>query len=142
MPYMESRILDRELKKGSAELLILSLIDDRPRHGSEISEELAQNPGDRYDELRKGGASGEEAQRAAIGELADSQSLKRELGRVEGPAPPEPIIFGAEGRPNMIADLWQDARYAVRMLRRTTGFTSIAVLCMTLGIGGQTNSFI
>jgi transcriptional regulator len=28
---------DRELKKGSAELLILSLLDDRPRHGYEIA---------------------------------------------------------------------------------------------------------
>ncbi|HZU26866.1 MAG TPA: PadR family transcriptional regulator [Bryobacteraceae bacterium] len=28
---------DRELKKGSAELLILSLLEDRPRHGYEIS---------------------------------------------------------------------------------------------------------
>ena len=34
---MESRILDRELKKGSAELLILSLVEVRPRHGYEIS---------------------------------------------------------------------------------------------------------
>jgi PadR family transcriptional regulator PadR len=30
-------ILDRELKKGSAELLILSLIEVRARHGYEIS---------------------------------------------------------------------------------------------------------
>jgi transcriptional regulator len=30
-------MLDRELKKGSAELLILSLVEDRPRHGYEIS---------------------------------------------------------------------------------------------------------
>jgi transcriptional regulator len=37
MPHIESRILDRELKKGSAELLILSLVEDRPRHGYEIS---------------------------------------------------------------------------------------------------------
>jgi len=29
--------LDRELKKGSAELLILSLVEDRQRHGYEIS---------------------------------------------------------------------------------------------------------
>jgi len=29
--------LDRELKKGSAELLILSLVEARPRHGYEIS---------------------------------------------------------------------------------------------------------
>ena len=32
-----SRTLDRELKKGSAELLILSLVEARPRHGYEIS---------------------------------------------------------------------------------------------------------
>lgn len=30
-------MLDRELKKGSAELLILSLVEDRPRHGYDIS---------------------------------------------------------------------------------------------------------
>lgn len=36
MPY-KNRMLDRELKKGSAELLILSLVEVRPRHGYEIS---------------------------------------------------------------------------------------------------------
>jgi PadR family transcriptional regulator PadR len=30
-------MLDRELKKGSAELLILSLVEERARHGYEIS---------------------------------------------------------------------------------------------------------
>ena len=30
-------MLDRELKKGSAELIILSIVDARPRHGYEIS---------------------------------------------------------------------------------------------------------
>lgn len=34
------RILDRELKKGSAELLILSLVEARPRHGYEISRQI------------------------------------------------------------------------------------------------------
>ena len=34
---MEARVLDRELKKGSAELLILSLVEVRARHGYEIS---------------------------------------------------------------------------------------------------------
>ena len=29
-------MLERELKKGSAELLILSLVEDRPRHGYDI----------------------------------------------------------------------------------------------------------
>jgi transcriptional regulator len=30
-------MLDRELKKGSAELIILSVVEARPRHGYEIS---------------------------------------------------------------------------------------------------------
>jgi transcriptional regulator len=34
---MPLKPFDRELKKGSAELLILSLIEHRPRHGYEIS---------------------------------------------------------------------------------------------------------
>ena len=35
---MASTMLDRELKKGSAELLILSLVEDRPRHGYDIGQ--------------------------------------------------------------------------------------------------------
>jgi PadR family transcriptional regulator PadR len=34
---MSNQSLDRELKKGSAELLVLSLVEDRARHGYEIS---------------------------------------------------------------------------------------------------------
>jgi len=34
---MATEAFDRELKKGSAELLILSLVEDRPCHGYEIS---------------------------------------------------------------------------------------------------------
>lgn len=37
MTGIDKRMLDRELKKGSAELLILSLLDARPRHGYELS---------------------------------------------------------------------------------------------------------
>lgn len=37
MTDIHTRMLDRELKKGSAELLILSLVEARPRHGYEIS---------------------------------------------------------------------------------------------------------
>ena len=37
MQHITSRMLDRELKKGSAELLILSLVEDQPRHGYDLS---------------------------------------------------------------------------------------------------------
>lgn len=35
---MAAKLLDRELKRGSAELLILALVEQRPRHGYEISQ--------------------------------------------------------------------------------------------------------
>ena len=37
MADINTRALDRELKRGSAELLILSLLDARPRHGYDLS---------------------------------------------------------------------------------------------------------
>ncbi|HEY7509363.1 MAG TPA: PadR family transcriptional regulator [Vicinamibacteria bacterium] len=37
MTDIEDTMLDRELKKGSAELLVLALLEARPRHGYEIS---------------------------------------------------------------------------------------------------------
>ena len=37
-----SSVFDRELKKGSAELLILSLLEVRARHGYEISQLIEQ----------------------------------------------------------------------------------------------------
>ena len=37
MQHIKPGILDRELKKGSAELLILSLVEDQPRHGYDLS---------------------------------------------------------------------------------------------------------
>jgi transcriptional regulator len=39
---MDLQLFDRELKKGSAELLILSLLEARPRHGYEISKLIEQ----------------------------------------------------------------------------------------------------
>src|ERR1044071_3571617 len=38
LPYMLSPVPDRELKKGSAELMILALLEDRARHGYEIGQ--------------------------------------------------------------------------------------------------------
>jgi PadR family transcriptional regulator PadR len=45
MRHIAARKLDRELKKGSAELLILSLVEDRPRHGYEIGKLIETRSG-------------------------------------------------------------------------------------------------
>src|ERR1700720_3524622 len=42
---MEDRAIDREWKKGSAELLLLSLLDGPPRHGYEIGKLIEQRSG-------------------------------------------------------------------------------------------------
>jgi PadR family transcriptional regulator PadR len=45
MTDIDVRALDRELKKGSAELLILSLLEARPRHGYELSKLIHSRSG-------------------------------------------------------------------------------------------------
>jgi predicted transcriptional regulator len=44
MTDIDARMLDRELKKGSAELIILSILEPRSRHGYEISPRHALSP--------------------------------------------------------------------------------------------------
>src|SRR5580765_6036414 len=45
MTDMDTQALDRQLKKGSAELLILSLLEARPRHGYELSKLIETRSG-------------------------------------------------------------------------------------------------
>ena len=42
MPHMVTSLLDRELKRGSAEILILALLEQRQRHGYEIGRLIEQ----------------------------------------------------------------------------------------------------
>src|SRR4029077_19334295 len=45
MQPIKSAMADRELKKGSAELLILSLVEAQPRHGYELSKLIESRSG-------------------------------------------------------------------------------------------------
>ena len=47
MTDIDTRLLDREMKKGSAELIVLSIVEGRARHGYEISKLIEQRSGGR-----------------------------------------------------------------------------------------------
>jgi PadR family transcriptional regulator PadR len=47
MTDIDTRALDRELKRGSAELLILSVLEARPRHGYDLARLINARSGGR-----------------------------------------------------------------------------------------------
>src|SRR5262245_48173394 len=119
----------------------LSSLQLAPPREAEITEEISQHLDDYYVELRSRGTPPDEAYRATLAELDVNEKLNQELRRVERQAASEPIVLGTNRRTNMIADLWQDLRFGVRVLLKQPGITLSIALILALGIGANTTMF-
>ncbi|HSJ16352.1 MAG TPA: ABC transporter permease [Longimicrobiales bacterium] len=106
----------------------------------DIAEELAQHLADRYDELRRGGTSPEEARVLVLAELDEGDALAERVRQVVRTRP-EPLPLGRPTFEGRIDGVLRDFRHGARALGRSPVYTLVAALVIALGIGASTVIF-
>jgi predicted permease len=93
----------------------------------DLIDELQFHLQNQIDEFAAQGMNPQEARRAALQSLGGVEQVKEECRDMR--------------HTNLIENFLRDVRFGFRMLRRSPGFTVLAILCLTLGIGANAAVF-
>ena len=106
----------------------------------DVVEELVQHLEDRYEELVASGVPAERAAEVTRSAFSSEEGLARRMAALRTAHTPPPTDSGPPSA-HILRDIWQDARYGMRLMARQPVFAAVVILTLVLGVGASTTMF-